>query len=163
MLNLEPEEKVLMILHHHWISILGQMIFIIFLALLPLVILPFVAALATARLVLPLFFFISSLWYLAALLLAFAFWIDYYLDALVITDRRILNVNQEGLFKHVVSEFRLERVQDVTIEIPNFVATLFHYGNITIQTAGEINFSIKEVTRPHVARDLILNIKTHQK
>jgi len=54
-------------------------------------------------------------------------------------------------------------VQDVTIEIPNFVATLFHYGNITIQTAGEINFSIKEVPRPHVARDLILNIKTHQK
>ena len=162
MLNLEPEEKVLLILHHHWISILGQMIFIIFLALLPLAVLPFVAALTTARLVLPLFFFVSSVWYLVALLLAFAFWVDYYLDALVITDRRILNVNQEGLFKHTVSEFRLERVQDVTIEIPNFVATLLHYGNITIQTAGEISFSIKEVPRPHVARDLILNIKTRK-
>ena len=150
-------------MHHHWISILGQMIFIIFLALLPLAVLPFVAALATARLVLPLFFFVSSVWYLVALLLAFAFWVDYYLDALVITDRRILNVNQEGLFKHTVSEFRLERVQDVTIEIPNFVATLLHYGSITIQTAGEISFSIKEVPRPHVARDLILNIKARPK
>ena len=88
--------------------------------------------------------------------MAFAFWIDYYLDALVITNKRILSANQEGLFKHTVSEFRLERVQDVTIEIPNFVATFFHYGNISIQTAGEISFSIKEVPQPHQARDLIL-------
>ena len=81
---------------------------------------------------------------------------DYYLDALVITDKRILNVDQSGLFRHTVSEFRLDRVQDVTIEVPNFIATMLRYGNITIQTAGEVSFSISEVPTPHIARDLIL-------
>ena len=88
--------------------------------------------------------------------MAFGFWIDYYLDAFVITDKRILDIDQIGLFRHTVSEFRMDKVQDVTIEVPNFSATFFHYGNIKIQTAGESFFSINEVPSPHLARDLIL-------
>lgn len=156
MLNLEPQEKVLLILHHHWISILGAFSLAGFLFLIPIALFPIVISLGRSSVLMPLFLFASSIWYLITILLALAFWIDYYLDALIITDRRILNVNQEGLFRHTVSEFRLERVQDVTIEVPNFIATVLRYGNITIATAGEVSFSIKEVPNPHVARDLIL-------
>ncbi|MEK7162226.1 MAG: hypothetical protein AAB730_00005, partial [Patescibacteria group bacterium] len=67
MLNLEPEEKVLLILHHHWISILGQMVLIIVLAFAPLAALTFVAKPETANLLLPLFFFITAIWYLIVL------------------------------------------------------------------------------------------------
>src|SRR3989344_5848707 len=103
-----------------------------------------------------LFIFFSSIWLLIVALIGFGLWMDYYLDALVITNRMILNVEQTGIFKHSVQEFRIEKVQDVTIEAPNFLATFLNYGNITLSTAGEMTFSIKEVPNPHLARDVIL-------
>ena len=114
MLNLDPEEKVLLIMRHHWITLVGPT-FIVFFSL----IIPWIFA-SISR---PFFSFAVSIWYLITLMMAFGFWIDYYLDALVITDKRILDIDQIGLFKHTVSEFRMERVQDVTIEVPHFSTT----------------------------------------
>ena len=156
MVNLEPGEKIVSILHHHWIAFLGPFLIILFFVLIPLFLLPVAFSIPNASALAPLFLFLTSIWYLITLFVAFGFWMDYYLDALVITDKRILNVDQSGLFRHTVSEFRLDRVQDVTIEVPNFIATMLRYGNITIQTAGEVSFSISEVPTPHIARDLIL-------
>ncbi|MBI2024396.1 PH domain-containing protein [Candidatus Giovannonibacteria bacterium] len=156
MLNLDPEEKVVLIMHHHWIALLMPVFVLVIFVVAPWVLLPFILNTYPMAELGQLYYFILSIWYLITLLLALSFWIDYYLDALVITDKRIMYVNQSGLFRHIVSEFRMERVQDVTIEVPNFLGTIFHFGNINIQTAGEVNFSINEVPRPHIARDLIL-------
>jgi hypothetical protein len=156
MLKLESDEKILITLHHHWIAILGQFILVVILTVVPLVALPFLATSERAQILVPLYLFGLSLWYLLLSILAFSFWIDYYLDALIVTNKRIVNINQSGLFKNEMAVFRLERVQDVTIEVPNFIATVLRYGNVTIQTAGEISFSIKEVPHCHEVKDIIL-------
>lgn len=156
MFSLDPEEKILLVLRHHWISILGPLLLTIFFFTVPLFTLPLVLASEQRELFFPLFLFLSLIWFLVVLLVAFSFWIDWYLDALVVTTKRIANINQRGLFRHEISEFRLERVQDVTIETPHFLATLLGYGNLVIQTAGEINVSIKEVPHTKEAKDLIL-------
>lgn len=156
MLTLGPEEKILLVLHHHWISLVGPAFIVALLVLAPFFAYPFVAVLHEAPALVPLFLFASFLWLLFALLIGFVFWIDYYLDALVITSRRILTITQEGLFKNTLSEFSLEKVQDVTIEIPHFAATFLGYGNITIQTAGEINFSMREVPHAYKVKELII-------
>lgn len=132
------------------------MLLMFFFVIIPLAVFPFVLGAENTELLLPLFLFLSSLWLLVALLVGFSFWIDWHLDCLIVTTERVININQEGLFRHEVSEFRLERVQDVTIEIPHFLATVLGYGNLTIQTAGEINFSIKEIPRLKEAKDMIL-------
>ena len=156
MFKLEPDEKILIALHHHWIAILGEVLLLALFILLPLFILPFVASSVRTEIVAPLFLFALSGWYLVVLMMGFIFWVDYYLDSLVITTKRIININQIGLFRREIAEFRLERVQDVRIEIPNFMATFLRYGNLTIQTASEANFSIKEVPRVYEAKELIL-------
>ncbi len=158
MLKLEPEEKIMLILHHHWISIIGPAFLILFLFTAPLFLLPMIMGLGSASAVMPLFIFGLWIWYLIMLVLGFILWIDYYFDALVVTDVKIIKINQEGAFKYEVSEFKLGRVQDITIEIPNFIGTLLGYGNITIQTAGEINFTIKEIPRVNEVKDLILRL-----
>lgn len=155
MLNLDSDEKVLLIMHHHWITLVGPAFVVFFSLVIPWVVFPFLLNLYSAS-ISYLFNFIVTIWYMLTLIMAFGFWIDYYLDALIITNKRILDIDQVGLFRHTVSEFRMEKVQDITIEVPNFTATFFHYGNIKIQTAGEENFSINEVPSPHIARDLIL-------
>ncbi len=156
MLKLDPEEKILIALNHHWIALVAQAALILILIIVPLAIFPFIAASSNARLLAPLFFFIASLWFLITLLLAFIFWSDYYLDVLIITTRRIININQEGVFRREVAEFRLDNVQDIKIEVPNFFATMMHYGNLTVETASESSFTIKEVPRVYEAKDLIL-------
>ncbi len=156
MINLDPGENILSILRHHWISYAGPLAMVAILFIIPIFLFPLTLGISSTPIILPYFFFLSSIWYLLVLFLALGFWMDYYLDSLVITDKRVLNIDQSGLFRHIVSEFRLEKIQDVTIEIPNFLGTVFHFGNIRIHTAGEVSFSISEVPNPHAARDLIL-------
>ncbi len=50
----------------------------------------------------------------------------------------------------------LSRVQDVTVEIPTFFATVFKFGNLIVQTAGEKQFIAKNIPNVNRAKDAIL-------
>lgn len=85
--------------------------------------------------------------------------VNYYIDLSVVTDRRIIDVDQEGLFNRTVSELDLARVQDVTSEIHGIWGTLLNYGRVTVQTAGEQErFILEWVPRPHRVRETILEL-----
>ena len=83
--------------------------------------------------------FVFSLMYLYLLLFIYHSWVDYYLDVWLVTNERIIAMEQKGLFNRVVSELRLNRIQDVSSEVRGFLATIFKYGRIRIQTASEID------------------------
>ena len=51
----------------------------------------------------------------------------------------------------------LSQVQDITINIPNMIATLLKFGDVTIQTAGERSFTIKQVPNVYVIKNVILD------
>ncbi len=86
-------------------------------------------------------------------------WTDYYLDIWIVTDQRIVDVEQNGLFNRKISEFRLDMIQDVTIKVPSLFATMFGYGDINIQTASEASkFDFRGVAHPEAMRTLIMNL-----
>lgn len=104
----------------------------------------------------------AGLYVLFTLLFLFHAWVDYYLDLLIITNERIINIRQEGLFHRSVSELRLYRIQDVTSEIKGFIATIFKYGKVEIQTAsGEGRFIFDQVPRPEIVAQKIMQL--HEK
>lgn len=75
------------------------------------------------------------------------------------TNKRIIDAEQRGLFSREVSEFKLYRVQDVTIEIKGVLPTFLNYGNVYIQTAGEAKeFVFKQIPNPRQAKDLIIKL-----
>lgn len=80
---------------------------------------------------------LASAFYLFVILYAFSNFIDYYLDIWIVTNQRIINIEQHGLFSRIVSEKDLGRMQDITSEVRGFLGTLLNYGNVHIQTAGE--------------------------
>ena len=83
--------------------------------------------------------------------------VDYYLDAWVITNDRIVNVEQQGLFARTVSELDLYKIQDVTSEVRGLIPTLFNYGNVHVQTAGtQERFVFEQVPNPHEIRKRIM-------
>jgi hypothetical protein len=63
--------------------------------------------------------------------------LDFYYDIFIVTDRRVVDINQEQLFYRSISELNLEDVEDVNSSVKGFFPTLFGYGTIVIQTAGE--------------------------
>ena len=92
---------------------------------------------------------IGSLFFLFGWLILFQMFMDYYLDVWIVTTRRILSIEQTGLFSRVVSELRLYRVQDVTATVNGLFHTLLNYGELEIQTAGEkTHFVFEEIPHP---------------
>lgn len=85
--------------------------------------------------------------------------IDYYLDVYIITDRRIVDIKQNGFFKRTISTLNLRQVQDVNAKVNGMFPTLFHYGNVLIQTAGERdNFEFLSIPHPYDISKLILDL-----
>lgn len=155
MIALKENEKILMTLHKHWLVIVGRLVFILMLGAIPLV--GFFYVRNTALLV-----FALALYWLVLLLLFFIEWLDYWLDAWIITDLRIIDIEQKGLFHREASEFVISRVQDVTITVPGMLATFFKFGNLTIQTAGDMSFTAYSVPNLNEAKNLILAQATKQ-
>lgn len=102
----------------------------------------------------PALLLLISAYVLTILLLFFHNFIDYYLDVWVVTNERLLNIEQKGFFSRVIAEIRYYRVQDVASEVKGIISTLFNYGDVTVQTAGtQPRFTMKQVPNAHaVAR-----------
>jgi len=159
MIHLGENEKILMVLHRHWIVIIGRFVAAAFLALLPVLAIPIILTaeiIAVPEAAGPTILFLSVIYLMVITLLLFIFWIDYYLDMWIITSERIIDIEQTGLFRRQISEFMLDKVQDITVEIPDMIATFLKYGNLIIQTAGEKSFEIKQIHNVYEAKNIIL-------
>lgn len=158
MIHLSADEKILMVLHRHWIVIFGKFSLGVFLLLVPFFILPIVSSFGGAFAAMFLFAeFLSVIYLMIVVLLVLIFWMDYYLDVWIITSERIIDIEQNGLFNRKISEFTLDKVQDITVKVPNMLATFLKYGDVIIQTAGETSFEIKQIPNFYEAKNLILD------
>lgn len=84
---------------------------------------------------------------------------DYVLDVWYITNKRIIDIQQEGFFSRKISEQYLNRIQDVTSETVGVLPTIFRYGDVRVQTAGEQeHFLFHEVPEPEQVRQLIMEL-----
>lgn len=85
---------------------------------------------------------------LAALMLTVGIWV-YRRNFMILTNQHLIRVEQRGLFTRSVSQLSLSRVQDVNGTTPGFLATIFGFGNVTVETAGEEeNFVFLTVSNP---------------
>lgn len=64
---------------------------------------------------------------------AFHVW---YWNAFVITNFRVVDIDQRGLFNRTVSEATYDKIQDVSYHVTGIIGTLFRLGTLVIQTAG---------------------------
>ncbi|MEK7586547.1 MAG: PH domain-containing protein [Patescibacteria group bacterium] len=161
---LEEGEQVVHNARKHWFLILvelfslglGLFLPIIFFIIFKNFALPFSDALAnitTGHLI-----FFGALWFLLLWIMAFSVITDYTLDVVKITNRRIIDIDQRGFFSRNIATVHLNMVQDVTIEATGILPTLLHYGNLTIQSAGEQKeFVIKGLRNPDLVKEIIIN------
>lgn len=159
MIRLEPGENILIVIRRHWFSLARPMTFFLTLLIAPPLTLAFAPKFFPAIFAEPLTPYLSFFLalYLAGLLLyTLITWMAYYLDSWIITNQRIIDIEQHGLFHREVKETTLDRVQNVTIEIPGFVPTLLGFGDIRVETAGQGILLIKTVPHLEEAKNIIL-------
>lgn len=161
--NAIPDEKHVYFLRRHPITLLSVFLGYTLLLASPFVILGYFRYFQPDLLSNPSFqvlvMFGGSAFFLFAWLFLFQLFLDYYLDSWIVTNRRILNIEQNGLFGRTVSELRLYRIQDVTATVNGFVKTMFNFGEVEIQTAGEReHFMFEEIPKPNEVAKTILEL-----
>jgi hypothetical protein len=156
-------EDIIMVLRRHWLTFIIKFMPIIagifFIALVHFFVTEYMPEIILGEGKNLLLFF-ESFMAMFLWLLAFIFWIDYYFDVWIITDSRIIDIEQLGLFKRNVSELEYGKVQDVTTEIHGMLPTLLKYGFVYVQTAGKkTRFIFKQVPNPMIVRSVIIKLQ----
>jgi uncharacterized membrane protein YdbT with pleckstrin-like domain len=83
-------------------------------------------------------------------------------NRLFITDENIVDMDQMGLFQRTIATLRLSRVQDISVQVKGPMQTIFHYGTVTVQTAGEKElFHFDYVPEPYKVKAII--VETYEK
>ena len=166
---LETGETILYTARRHWFILAGEITFLVLLAAAPGFLL-FAPHLIPAELVSffrefvhfeesfsLLLLFLWSLLLLLLWIVFMVFWTDYYLDVWLITNHRVIDIEQKGLFSRSVSTFRFDQIQDVTAEVPGVLATLIDFGTVKIRTASNETFDFRGVTRPNFVKEEIMS------
>lgn len=161
MFQLNPSEKLILKVRRHKFNLIVRSFFLSFFVILP-----------------PLLFFISektiaikgndfalftglySMILLVGWMIFFIIWTNYYLDVLIVTDRRIVDVDQKGFFSREVATLSLDKVQDITVTISGILATFLNFGTIKIQSAGESEeFVIGNMPNPDKIKSVIFDLQ----
>lgn len=67
------------------------------------------------------------------------FLIGWYFTVFIVTNQRLRQMTQKGLFRRSVVDLGLDRIQNLKVEVPGFSAAVFKFGTITVQTyVGDI-------------------------
>lgn len=156
-LQLEPDEKILKVVRKHWLVIVSELIGILLTAFIPLVLFGvFQSGTSALNVSLPeiehsgsIMAFATAVWLLFSTIAGFTIWTHYYLDLWIITDRRIIAVDQINFFNRNVAIFRLERLQDIEFSIKGLVQTFFNFGTLSAQTAGHNEANFRSTSLPH--------------
>lgn len=159
----EQQEEVVLVTRKHWLSLISPFI----LAFLMAAVLLFFAnmALNMGEQILGEFdgaavgaFEILIILYI--ILAAFGTWLIRYLNVIIITDKHLVDISQKAYFARSVSTLELQDIEDVSIYKKGFLPTVFDFGNLNIQTAGELpNFELKSVADPETVQRQIMEIK----
>lgn len=72
--------------------------------------------------------------FILGLILFFYHYIMWYFTIYMVTNQRIRQVTQKGLFGKDVVELRLSKIQNISYNIPGFTGEVFGFGTIVIQT-----------------------------
>lgn len=171
----QNDERVLLFMRRHWMSFVMVASIVFMMVIMPIVMLVFfnllnfnvqgviVSAFESMESAYPAVraqqftIFLLSAYYFLVFSYFLVLWLDYYFDITIVTNERIIDIQQSGLFNRSVSELYLQQIQDVSGKQVGLIQSLFGFGNVFVQTAGsKSNFVIDHVKDCYsVARKIV--------
>lgn len=160
----KQNEEVFFVLRRHWFTFVSTIVLFLFLIAIPFIV--FYGAtwlfpeMAWSEITAyPIVILIGSLYCLFTLLFFYIRFIDYYLDLWIVTNERIIDIAQNGLFSRMITEFELGRIQDVTTDVHGVISTVLHFGDLTVTTASSTNSIIfHQIPEPDKVREELIRL-----
>lgn len=153
-----PNEQILLFVRRHWFTLwpayltVGLLILLIIsfiVVFYSLGVDQFLVSINLAVSSTKIFWLIILMLILALDLFLFLSWMQYYLDITIVTNRRVIDIEQLSLFKRRIVAADLVSIQDVRAEVRGIFGTLLDLGTVFIQTAGEApNFELRDLPHP---------------
>lgn len=82
------------------------------------------------------------------------------IDSMVITNQRLIDVDQGGLLSREISECPLETIQDIRSLQKGLGAHIFDYGTLKVQTAShDEHFELTHIRHPVQMQELLFSIR----
>lgn len=160
--DFKEKERVIAVIRHHWFVFFRDAFGIAILFLIPFFIIPLFWTFATASGSIPpisggAVLFFGALWSLLMWNLFFSRWTDSYFDIWIVTNNRIVDIDQQGLFKRsVATMLNLNHIQDIESSLNGVIGNILSFGNVTVQTAAaKREFIISDVANPTKVAQII--------
>lgn len=156
----EEEEKVVLLLRRHLITNVGWIVMTIAMILAPMVI--------TRFLILDFlpgnYKFIAVLgWYMITTAYTLEQFLDWYFNVYIVTTERVIDIDFVNLIYKEVSDADINKIQDVTYKMGGVIRTMFNYGTVLIQTAGEVeNFDFEDVPNPTKVTSILQDLRLEE-
>ena len=88
-------------------------------------------------------------------------WIKWHFSVFIITNQRLIQITQKGLFHRSVIDMGLNQIQMVNYEVAGFQETVLGFGTIMMQTfVGDL--VIREISHPAKIQNKILEVLREQ-
>lgn len=103
-------------------------------------------------------FIISLTLLVIALSYALYHFLIWFYDVYIITNIRIICVNQKSLFSREFIETDLAKIQDITYNINGIFATIFKYGTVKIHSNTGLNVELSDLSDPDEIQEMVKNL-----
>jgi hypothetical protein len=102
---------------------------------------------------------LTIFYYLVVATFLFINFITWYFNINIVTEKRIVDIELEGIVYKNVSATKLTLVQDVSYAQVGVIRTVFDYGDVLVQTAGTLdNFIFQAIPKPEDAVHIVENL-----
>lgn len=145
----EAEEQVVLFLRQHLIVNVPWIVITILLVFAPSFFFPLIVRSLPAALPFGYVLVGTLSWYLVTAGFALFNFLHWFFNIYIVTNERVIDIDFQYLLFKRFSQAELERIQDISYTAGGIFATVFHYGNVYVQTAGEVpNLEFLAVPRP---------------
>ncbi len=157
LIKMQSGERCTMVVRKHWFVFVREAFAVFFATLFLWVLLG--VTLQVLELSEPILRFWQAFVILIGFLTLFVIWTNYWLDMWIVTNRRVVHVDQKNLFSRMIIATRIDRVQDVRAKVSGIIPTLLGFGDLHVQTAGanSANMLIRGIANPNEVRREILH------
>ncbi|MEO6043815.1 MAG: PH domain-containing protein [Tepidiformaceae bacterium] len=149
--ELQGDERVVLFCRRHWLYFYTKLASVVLSLLLPTIVLiglvHFTAGLGGT--VGKVALIIAAAWVVFWAIRGYFTWYRYQNDVWVVTNQRIIDSTKYNWIKQRMASADLVDVEDINVVREGLFATMFNYGDLRVQTAGEVaNFVLAGIPAP---------------
>lgn len=160
----DSSEQILLLLRAHPITNLKWIIPAIVLFFLPFFIETVLVMFSVPSNIVPESFALVLLLFnfLLIMVISFEGFLYWYFNVYIVTNKNIIDVDFHSILYKNIDVAPLRNIEDTSSSMGGILSSIFHFGNVYIQTAGAAkNIDLIDVPRPHHVADYILD-ETHK-